>query len=494
MDPFGGGSGGGMPNIPPALLDAFMSNPQLMEIMRKPGMMEKFQRAMQNPQTAMSDPDIMRIMTIMQNSGLADSMRSGGGGMGSGIPPAGARPSASGGGQVTDVRDARHFEQLLSSAGADKLVVVDFYADWCGPCKVISPVVKELASTYNKSSVFLKVNVDKNKSLATSKGIGPIPAFHFYRNGQKLDGFVGANQQKLRDLVNNFCEPPKKVKPSPYKHFPARENELISFKKVKYEPIVSNIQKFSTEFFEAKEEQFVLIESELEVLDSIVTTLRDSGSYHTSKFSNDEYLLVDKLLSWPKPKLPPVLNLVRVMILHPDAAIRYSSTDLIQRMITLIADGDEYTNNTLACLRTILNMFSRHVFMKPLLKNHEEIIAGLTSIMSSSNKNVRLSCASLLLNFSVKFQNDPESKYSDAKVLILSSMLEALATEADPAVMYRILVAAGTLLFRDTECCATAQSLDLGLTVRGGAERFASDENIGACAAEIEKALDDPAA
>ncbi|KAI4884985.1 hypothetical protein NFI96_020251, partial [Prochilodus magdalenae] len=85
------------------------------------------------------------------------------------------------------------FEAALRNAG-DKLVVVDFTASWCGPCRMIGPYFKKLSqSPDNKNVVFLKVDVDEAQDVASSCGIRSMPTFHFYKNGEKVEEFSGAN-------------------------------------------------------------------------------------------------------------------------------------------------------------------------------------------------------------------------------------------------------------------------------------------------------------
>eukprot|EP00698_Gefionella_okellyi_P003642 TRINITY_DN13411_c0_g1_i1.p1 TRINITY_DN13411_c0_g1~~TRINITY_DN13411_c0_g1_i1.p1 ORF type:complete len:202 (-),score=37.74 TRINITY_DN13411_c0_g1_i1:115-720(-) len=98
------------------------------------------------------------------------------------------------------------FQEELSG-NANKLVVVDYYADWCGPCKAIAPLYQQLADQY-PHAVFLKVNVDENRETSSANGISAMPTFQFYKNGTKLTEFRGADQAQLRDLVAKHAIPP----------------------------------------------------------------------------------------------------------------------------------------------------------------------------------------------------------------------------------------------------------------------------------------------
>jgi len=89
--------------------------------------------------------------------------------------------------------DEREFLQVINS---DKLVVVDFYADWCMPCRFLSPLLEKLSKEY-KEVEFYKINVDENQELAFEYGISSIPTVLFFRRGRVVGGFVGAMPENM---------------------------------------------------------------------------------------------------------------------------------------------------------------------------------------------------------------------------------------------------------------------------------------------------------
>ena len=87
------------------------------------------------------------------------------------------------------VTDAEFEEKVLNS---ESPVLVDFWAEWCGPCKMIAPMVDELAEEFDGQMTFAKVDVDSNPITAVKYGIRSIPALLIFRDGQPIDQIIGA--------------------------------------------------------------------------------------------------------------------------------------------------------------------------------------------------------------------------------------------------------------------------------------------------------------
>jgi len=87
-----------------------------------------------------------------------------------------------------------NFDELIRRYG---LVVVDFWAEWCGPCWMIAPIIEKLAKEYSGKVVFLKLNVDRNRRLAARFGIMSIPTLIIFKDGKPVDMIVGAYPKPL---------------------------------------------------------------------------------------------------------------------------------------------------------------------------------------------------------------------------------------------------------------------------------------------------------
>ncbi len=87
-----------------------------------------------------------------------------------------------------EITDA-NFEEIIAS---DKPILVDFWAEWCGPCRMIGPIVEELANEYEGKAVIAKVDVDSNPNVSAKFGIRSIPTLLVFKGGEIVDKQVGA--------------------------------------------------------------------------------------------------------------------------------------------------------------------------------------------------------------------------------------------------------------------------------------------------------------
>ena len=92
------------------------------------------------------------------------------------------------------------FNTFMKGEGSNKSIIIDFFADWCGPCKGIAPFFSDLSEMY-KNIIFAKVNVDEAEDIAELFGVSGLPTFVLVKNGVEITRFAGASKLGLENLV-----------------------------------------------------------------------------------------------------------------------------------------------------------------------------------------------------------------------------------------------------------------------------------------------------
>jgi len=90
---------------------------------------------------------------------------------------------------TVEVNDSNFEEVVLKS---EKLVIIDFWAEWCGPCRMITPIIEEISKEYAGRILAAKVDVDSNPGISSKLGIRNIPTVMFFKDGEMVDKQVGA--------------------------------------------------------------------------------------------------------------------------------------------------------------------------------------------------------------------------------------------------------------------------------------------------------------
>ena len=140
----------------------------------------------------------MNQADIGGGGGMMGSMMGNGGMMGNGAPYGGDQ-------LVTNINDEEHLRKIQNKTPKNKLIVCDFFATWCGPCNQIKPEVHRFAKLYKDSTVFVKVDVDRNQALAQKYRVRGMPTFVFFCQSNELGRMTGASPRKLEDEVFWIC-------------------------------------------------------------------------------------------------------------------------------------------------------------------------------------------------------------------------------------------------------------------------------------------------
>ena len=105
--------------------------------------------------------------------------------------------------------DETNAAQLLIEESNNRPVVVDFWADWCEPCKVLMPLLEKIANEYQGAFLLAKVNADEQQAITQQFGVRSLPTVMVIQNGQPVDGFAGAqSEQQVREMLSKYLPKP----------------------------------------------------------------------------------------------------------------------------------------------------------------------------------------------------------------------------------------------------------------------------------------------
>jgi thioredoxin 1 len=113
-------------------------------------------------------------------------------------------PLTAGNKKLTNLSDENFKKEVLDS---NQIVLVDFWAPWCAPCKKLGPIIEELANKNDSNIKFTKLNVDNNQRIAGAYGIKSIPTVAIFKGGKPIDGFVGLrSKSEIESLLKKHMK------------------------------------------------------------------------------------------------------------------------------------------------------------------------------------------------------------------------------------------------------------------------------------------------
>lgn len=415
---------------------------------------------------------------------------------------------------VQSVGTLDEFDAHLAMAGRHKPVIVDFTASWCGPCKMISPAVEQLAERHGARALFLKVDVDEAQEIAQRAAVRAMPTFHVYLGGEKVDEMTGASAEKLAALVSRWIDraaveaeaAAARAKAGigagatarTHRHAPATSPLL--FAEGNAAKMVAKLEELNgaLQLQAAQSDAGTLGDelsaAQLEAVRALAARLAGGGagaaasSPPTSAADSAARTAALALLQcaggWPSASAFPAVDLLRLAVLSERE--RPTLVDLGAELVRAALDcacgpGASETTSMLG-LRLLANCCAHPHTAALLAPRREAIVERAGALLASAERpGTRLAAATLVLNLAVLAAGGGVGSHAgfEARVQLLATCaaaLEGIATSQQPApalpsaatapadeidaeVAYRLAVTASSLCLADGECAELAQAL-----------------------------------
>jgi phospholipase A-2-activating protein len=235
---------------------------------------------------------------------------------------------------------------------------------------------------------------------------------------------------------------------------------------------------------EINDELTSIEEKDMKHLDKLLKVIGEKQFYHTSEIYKQEWDVFKKMLDWPNKHLFPVLDLLRMFLLHSQSSEMFKVYEhgdaYCTKLLGLLHNKDEPTANHLLSLRCLCNMFNHPSSTFVIIRKYEKIIDAITDYVTHENKNIRNAAISILLNYSIAFISRKDD--NQGRVQIIACLLDAFDKEDDAQNFMRIVASIGNLLFEDEEVTNLAK--DFGLTdekIHSSVEKFKGKDIYDKC-------------
>jgi len=377
------------------------------------------------------------------------------------------------------------FYELLAQT-APRLLVVDFFAEWCGPCKRVAPQFAELAARHQRVARFAKVDVDAAPDLAQNAGVRAMPTFHIYKAGERVFELKGADIGKLEAAVLQWSTDvgaALEAAEAP----PLPQVALLHFDEGRLEKILPRLLQFDHQLRQTNDDQ-ALSATESSTLARAVAAMQEGGGWPPSQLR-----LFERLLRWPPGYLYPVLDALRLAVLVPEVAAQIatdapqegSSASLVGLLALRPLSGVEHPpgpapaktrtyNQEVAETRThnqeVNQMLGLRFWCNLLAHAPAAQLAALVPAALEAAAQAdchecrrpatRLALSTLLLDLAVLLQRQRAGP--DDKTMLVCALQQLLTTsQPDAEVRSRGLLALGTLLQGDPATARLCTDLDL---------------------------------
>ncbi|KAH1220154.1 Phospholipase A-2-activating protein [Glycine max] len=324
---------------------------------------------------------------------------------------------------------------------------------------------------------FILQNTGQNNITFDASFRDPFTGSHAYVPGQPSRMSVPI---KFVELMTDISAKPT------FKHIPKKG--MLVFDAAQFDGILKKITEFNNALQSDQEKQNLsLTELNVSRLGAIVKILKDTSHYHSSKFADSDIaLLLNLLRSWPIAMIFPVIDIVRMLVLHPDGAVLLhkhfeAENDILMEVIKKVTVNPTIPANLLTSIRVVTNLFRNLCYYNWLQKHRSEILDAFSSCSSSPNKNLQLSYSTLLLNYAVLLI---ETKDQEGQSQVLSAALEIAEdenVEVDPK--FRALVAVGSLML---EGLVRKTALDFDVVNIAKAAKGSKEAKIAEVGSDIE--------
>lgn len=429
---------------------------------------------------------------------------------------------------VRPIKVLSEYHSLVEKAGTQYPIVVDFYADWCGPCQRMKPVFEQMATAFAGRAYFCSVDTDEAKDIARVCSIRSLPTFFVIKSGHVMERIQGANVDALRDAVVKHARRATEVD-----GLPARSSQAdrldgryglstlgideaylpcigttpeLFVSSADLLQIDGKITELNTLLKESvRGAPYALLVEEVNIVHDLVSMLKESNRWHANKVDRKHIRALEQLLQWPSHLCYPVLDLCRIVFLHPSSEAMLLSHGSFggSKLVGLILEhasreinvpGEAGADNTLEMmadrncrlsLRCAVNLFKFRRVWELCAENSAMLLELCISNFSASrqDRSLREAIGKLLLNLSlVQFAFPVESdalipgkvilfatlliglvvndKASKVSVLTIRCALQAIGTTVYSCRKKADILSAGT---RQSIAVATASLLDIGL-------------------------------